>query len=69
MSRYQCDDCALNDLGTCELGFDTERGDCRPDQWEPRPRPEYARGGLSFTEVELEWGDWQGDLEREERYS
>ena len=64
MNSYRCDDCKQNDLGECELGFDTQLGDCRPDQWEPRhPTNPYWRRD---EEDEMEWGCWQGHMDRDE---
>ena len=63
MNPYRCDDCKRND-GKCELGFDTQLGDCRPDQWEPqRPTNPYWR---RTDEDDMEWGDLQGHADRDE---
>jgi len=50
---YYCDDCNNNDRGKCELGFDTDKGDCRPDQWEPRhpTNPYWARTDEDYIEA------------------
>ena len=64
MNPYRCDDCKQND-GECELGFDTQLGDCRPDQREPRyPTNPYWR---RTDEDDMEWGDMQGHMDRGRR--